>query len=84
MVAVPATDTRLLVDKGQLSAVNVKTRLETEIPAPVSKGQRLGTMTITCGDQVLKEIPLVAAEAVPRLTFWQIFGLVLKQFLGGK
>lgn len=84
VVAVPAADTRLLVDKGQLSAVNVKTRLETEIPAPVSKGQRLGTMTITCGDQILKEIPLVAAEAVPRLTFWQIFGLVLKQFLGGK
>ena len=84
VTAVPAEDTKLLVDKGQLSMVNVQTRLETEITAPVSKGQRLGTMTITSGQQILREIPLVAADAVPRLTFWQIFGRVLRQFLGAK
>ena len=34
---------------------------------------------LKAGEQVLKEIPLVAEESVPRLTFWQIFGRVLRK-----
>ena len=84
VTAVPAQDTQLLVDKGQLSSVNIKISLDQEIPAPVSQGQRLGTMTVTCGEQVLREIPLVAETAVPRLGFWDIFGMLSKDFLAGK
>ena len=78
----PMEDTKLLIDKGQKGSVTVKTELDPDVTAPVSKGQRLGTMTVACGEQVLKEIPLVAEEAVPRLTFWQIFGKLFQQFLG--
>jgi len=84
VTAVPAEDTQLLVDKGQLSTVRIKTELEEEVTAPVSQGQRLGTMSIYCGEQVLQQIPLVAREAVPRLSFWQIFKMLLKQALGAK
>ena len=84
VTVVPGEVTQFLVDKGQAASVNVKIVLEEQVSAPVSRGQKLGTMTITCGEQVLKQLPLVAEKEVPRLTYWQIFGDLLKKTLGGK
>ena len=69
----------LLIDKGQKNTVITDIRLEPSIPAPVSQGQRIGTMQIKAGEQILKEIPLVAAEGVERLSFAEIFVRVLHQ-----
>ena len=77
--AVPAEDTQLLIDKTQKSLVETQAALELEVEAPVSKGQRLGTLTVTAGGQTLVQIPLVAEEAVPRLTFGQIFLKILRR-----
>ena len=74
----------LLVDKGQRSAVTTQVELEPEVKAPVSKGQRLGTLTVRSGEQVLKEIPMVAAESVEKLSWWDIFGKVFKRFVMAK
>ena len=54
--------------------------LESELPAPISKGQRLGTMTVKAGEQILSQIPLVAQEGVERLDFGDIFRILLKKF----
>ena len=67
----------LLIDKGQRSTITTETQLEEVAPAPVSRGQRLGTLRIKAGEQLLSEIPLVAAEAVPRLTWGDLFGNVM-------
>ena len=53
--------------------------MEEAVTAPVSLGQRLGTMTVKAGEQVLAEIPLVAAESVEKLTFGQLFVRILKK-----
>ena len=55
--------------------------LETEVSveAPVSLGQKLGTVTLRSGDQELAKIPLVAASAVEKLTFADLFLLVLRR-----
>ena len=82
--AVPTEDTALLIDKSQINGVNIKTTLEEEVTAPVSQGQRLGTMTVSVGEQILKEIPLVAEAPVQRLSFWDIFVILLKQQLMAK
>ena len=74
----------LLVDKGQRNAVTTQVELEPEVKAPVRKGQRLGTLTVRSGEQVLKEIPLVAAESVEKLNYWDIFVQVLKRFVMAK
>ena len=79
--AVPTEDTALLVDKSQINAVNIKTTLDEEVTAPVSQGQRLGTMTVSVGEQILKEIPLVAETPVQRLSGWDIFVILLKHQL---
>ena len=69
----------LLIDKGQKNSVTTEIALEERVAAPVSLGQKLGTMTVKAGEQVLSEIPLVAAEPVEKLSFWEVFVLILKR-----
>ncbi|MBR5022549.1 MAG: D-alanyl-D-alanine carboxypeptidase [Oscillospiraceae bacterium] len=76
--AVPSGMDSVLIDKGQKAMVTQETELLEQVSAPVSQGQRLGTLYIKAGEQVLKEIPLVAETAVPKLTFGQMFSRLLR------
>ena len=69
----------ILIEKSQRSGITQQTRLEPSVTAPVSRGQRLGTLTVRSGEQVLAEIPLVAAQAVEKLTWGDVFGMVLRR-----
>ena len=82
--AVPGGETALLVEKSQRDRVTVLVELEASVAAPVSKGQRLGTMTVRSGEQVLARIPMVAAEGVPRLTYGELFLEVLRRIAMAK
>ena len=77
--AVAGSDTNLLIDKSQKHMVTTQITLEPEVCAPVSKGQRLGTLTVKIGDQVLAQVPMVAAEGVERLTWGDLFLRVLQR-----
>ena len=77
--AVPAAQDALLIDKSQKSMLNTKLELDEEVTAPVSKGQRLGTLSVCAGEQVLVQIPLVAEESVAKLTWSQMFVRILKR-----
>ena len=79
VAAVPETDPQLLVDKAKKDSVTTDITLEEFVTAPVLQGQRLGTMTLRSGDQVLAEVPLIAAESVDPLTWWDVTVKVLKQ-----
>ncbi len=83
VAAVPGETGGILIDKSQKSSVSQQVQLEETVTAPVSKGQRLGTLYVKSGEQVLKEIPLVAETAIPRLTFGQIFRRVLGTLVFG-
>ena len=83
VAAVPREDVKLLVDKAQRNEVHIQTELEDSVAAPVSKGQKLGTMTVSVGQQVIAQIPLLAAEDVPKLTFWQMFMRIFRQVCMG-
>ena len=82
VAVVPSRQEALLIEKGQKNLVNIKTELETEVTAPVSQGQRLGTLSVQVGDQVISQIPLVAKAAVPRLSWGQMFLRVLRTMCG--
>ena len=69
----------LLIDKDQKSTITTEVTTEESVTAPVSQGQRLGTLTVRSGEQVLREIPLVAAEGVERLRWGDLFAKVLKR-----
>ena len=77
--AVPAQETKLLIDKAQRGSVTTEVTLEESVTAPVSLGQRLGTLRIKAGEQILTEVPMVAQDAVPRLSYGQVIIRVLKQ-----
>lgn len=75
---------QLLLEKAQRNTVTIQTVLEEQIAAPVSKGQRLGTLTVRSGEQVLAQLPLVAAQAVPKRTFGSLFIAFLQRLCMSK
>ena len=79
VAAVPGEEGAMLIDKSQRDSVTVVTELEESITAPVSRGQRLGTMTVKAGEQILSQVPLVARDPVQRLSLGQLFVKVLRR-----
>ena len=77
--AVLGSSDGMLVDKARKSYIAMELSMDGPVTAPVSRGQRLGTLKVKSGDQILKEVPLVAAEGVERLSFGDLFVLVLKR-----
>ena len=75
----PGAEPQMLIDKAQKSAVTTQVTLDASVTAPVSKGQRLGTLTVKAGEQVLAQVPLVAKEAVERLSFGDLFVKIFRQ-----
>lgn len=78
VTAEPAALDSLLIDKSQKSMVSQSLALEEEVTAPIRKGQKLGTLSIKAGDQILAEIPMVAKASVEKITLWQMFLKLLK------
>ena len=81
---VPAESSQILVEKGQRNSISTEITLEERIPAPVSAGQRLGTLTIRSGDQILSQIPLVAESGVTRLSWSDLFFKIICQMAMAK
>ncbi len=77
--AAPGKQVCLLIDKSQREQVSTQVTLEEQVSAPVSKGQRLGTLTVKVGEQVLEQVPLIAQEGIPRLTWWDLFAAILRR-----
>ena len=78
VAAVPAESVELLIDKAQKNSVTTEVTLCESVTAPVSKGQKLGTLTVKAGEQVLRQVNMVAQDGVPRLTFWELFVQILR------
>ena len=45
--------------------VQRRIELKANVPAPISKGDVIGTMTLYQGDTVLTQVPVVASSDVP-------------------
>ncbi len=68
----------VLVDKSLQNQVETSVELAEAVTAPVAQGQRLGTLTVTAGGQMVATVPIVAAEAVERLNWWQLTAEILR------
>ena len=66
---VPEHSGPLLIEKGKAASLQREILLEQTVEAPVETGQQLGSLRISAGQTLLAEIPLTAAETVPRLSF---------------
>ncbi len=77
------TDAPVLVDKALAALAQSTVQLAEQVTAPVEQGQTLGMLTVKAGDQTLAEIPLVAPEPIPALTWWDVFLQMLKSIATG-
>ena len=84
VLAVPAEGLELLVEKQQLRQITTHLQLVEEVKAPVSKGQKLGTLTVKAGEQVLAQVNMVASDSVSRLTWSDVFLRLLRRIAMAK
>lgn len=79
-VPVELTERReILVDKAKRTSLTAKVELAQLVPAPVKKGQQVGTISVYAGEKLLIQLPLAAAQAVAKLSFGDVFKLVLER-----
>ena len=71
-------ENQLLLEKAKTGELSQSVTLESSVQAPVAVGDRLGTLTVTSEGEVLAELPLLAGEEVPRITFRQMLPRVLR------
>lgn len=76
-----ADDLSLTLPRGKKDAVNASTRLQSELSAPIAKGQVVGDVVITVDGKVVATKPLVAMEAVEEANFVVRLWHHLKRFL---
>ena len=79
VAAVPGGQSAILVDRSQKNSMESEVVLEESVTAPVSQGQRLGTLTVRSGQQILAQIPLVAERGISRLTTLDVMGILLRR-----
>ena len=75
---VPGEGGTLLLEKTKAGNLTQSVALEESVPAPVALGDRLGTLTVSSGEETVAEIPLLAGEEVPRVTYGQMFLRLLR------
>ena len=68
----------LLLEKSAAGELQQSVTLAETVDAPVATGTQLGMLTVSSGEKVLAEIPLLAGEEVPRITYGQMLLRVLK------
>lgn len=76
---VPAGAGRLLLEKTVAAGLKREVSLPEAVQAPVAAGQQLGTLRLlSASGEELACVPLVAPEAVPRLSWGQLLGRFLR------
>ena len=68
----------LLLEKSKAVDLRQTVTLAETVEAPVAAGTQLGTLTVTSGEETVAEIPLLAGEEIPRVTYGQMLLRLLK------
>jgi D-alanyl-D-alanine carboxypeptidase (penicillin-binding protein 5/6) len=75
---VPGEGSTLVLEKSKAADLQQTVTLSERVDAPVETGDPLGTLTVTSGEEVLAEIPLLAGESIPKITYRQMLLRLLK------
>ncbi|MCS0503587.1 D-alanyl-D-alanine carboxypeptidase family protein [Ancylobacter mangrovi] len=62
---------RIVVPRDGNERVTARIRFQGPIPAPVTEGDEVARLDVYRGDQLALQVPLVAAESVPRGPLWR-------------
>ena len=67
----PAQAMYVTVPEGQYKQLTSKITLDTTLQAPITKGQHLGSITVTLDEETLQHIPLIALHDIPVGNLWR-------------
>ena len=76
-----AEERTLLLEKSKAGKLTRTLELAEGVEAPVAKGDVLGTLRIMAGEELVAEVPVVAGEDVPRLTWGQVARRLIRSAL---
>ncbi|MCR4379307.1 MAG: D-alanyl-D-alanine carboxypeptidase [Rhodospirillales bacterium] len=76
-------DLTLTLPKKARFGMKVQANFDSPVPAPVSKGQRLGTLTISAPEMHTLEVPLLAGDEVQQLGLMGRLGAALNYIVWG-
>ncbi len=82
-VSVTEAPFAVVVEKGKADRVEVTYDLPAELPAPVSAGQQIGSVTYTLEGEVIGKGAVTADADVPKITFREILFRMFRHILTG-
>lgn len=68
---------KIMVEKGGGEEITYSYEIEKEVTAPINKGDKLGTITLTAGDKKIKVITLYSDKNIDTVSFSYIFKFML-------
>lgn len=71
-----------LIRKSGAADITYSVELPDSVAAPVEKGEKLGTLTVSLGGKIFREVPLVAENTVERAGLFGIFTDMALAYLG--
>ncbi len=74
----------LLVDRAKRTSLSARVEMAQILRAPVQKGQRVGTLTVYSDDKMLIQLPLIASQAVERLSFRDVCKMIFQRATGSR
>ncbi len=74
---------KLLVRKSDAGALETTVELSEALTAPVEAGSVVGTMTVKLAGETLSETPIIAPDAVARITWWDVMRRMLGMMFCG-
>ena len=77
LLTLPREGRQVLAKKAQAAGLTQELTLPETVEAPVAQGQRVGTLTVRDGETVVLEVPVLAAEDVEKLTWWEMYRRLL-------
>ena len=81
-LTLPEKGRQVLVKKSQAAGLTQEVTLPESVEAPVAADQQVGTLTVRDGEIIVLEVPIRAAEAVEKLTWWEMYRRMLGMLCG--
>lgn len=72
----------VLEERGVLSDLRYQVELAESVEAPVAAGQKLGSLTVESGGEVLTVLDITASQGVERLTFGDVYSMMMGALFG--
>jgi len=72
---------KLLLEKAKAAKLTKTLELAEGVNAPVAAGDVLGKLLISAGEELIAEVPVLAGEEVPRLTWGQVASRLIRSAL---